>query len=333
MRNKLILISVTAIAAIAAATLFMRPDAEAPTPAAQEEAHGEHGHGHDHDEHGHGKEGREEEGHVAVTPEIAAQSGITLEEVGPAKVRETVELTGRILLNQNATASVKARYPGIVRDVKKSVGEIVAKGDVLALVESNDSLQVYPVTAPLGGTVLERTVNAGDTTGDAPIFVISDLSQLWAEFHVFPQDSKHVQMGQSVDVSSVQENIRGQAQIIAMLPMAESATQTLVVRALLPNEQRQWRPSMIAHGDVATSEHDVLLAVRTEAIQRMGDDSVIFVQEGNGFEMRKLKLGATDSQWSEVLDGADLGDRYAVKNSFLLKAELGKSEAGHSHDH
>lgn len=335
MRNENILIMSVLAAVIIGGFMLWRGDSPEATntPAAKEAAH-EHSEG-EKDEHGHahGEEEHGEEGHVAVTEEVAAESGITVEEVAPATVRETVQLTGRILLNQNTSAYVKARFPGVVREVRKSVGETVAKGDVLATVESNDSLQVYPVTAPLGGTVLERNVNAGDTAVDAPIFVISDLTQLWAEFHVFPQDSKHVQMGQNVRVSGIQDNIAGQAQVISMLPVAESATQTLVVRALLPNPEGKWRPSMIVHGDVATAEKDVLLAVKTEAIQRMGEDSVVFVQEGDRFAVRKLKLGISDAELTEVLEGVDIGDKYAATNSFLLKAELGKAEAGHDHAH
>ncbi len=330
MRNKKILTLAVLAALIIGGFMFWREDGHEHAPAEQqahahsEEEKDEHGHAHGEGEHG-------EEGHVEVTQEIAVESGITVEEVAPATVRETVQLTGRILLNQNISAYVKARFSGVVREVKKSVGDTVAKGDVLAMVESNDSLQVYPVTAPLGGTVLERSVNAGDTASDAPIFVISDLSQLWTEFHVFPQDSRHVQMNQNVRVSGIQDNLVGDAQVFSMLPVAESATQTLVMRALLPNPEGKWRPSMIVHGDVATAEKDVSLAVKTEAIQRIGEDSVVFVQEGDRFEMRKLKLGISDAEMTEVLEGVNAGEKYASTNSFLLKAELGKSEANHEH--
>jgi len=55
------------------------------------------------------------------------------------------------------------------------------------------------------------------------------------------------------------------------------------------------------------------------------------VQYGNQFEARPLELGRSDGKWVEVLSGITAGEKYAGKNSFVLKADLGK--AGASHDH
>ncbi len=67
---------------------------------------------------------------------------------------------------------------------------------------------------------------------------------------------------------------------------------------------------------------------------------MVFVQEGDAFEARAIKPGrqgsgpgAPGAELVEVLDGIAAGERYVGKNSFILKAELGKSEAGHDHAH
>ena len=49
------------------------------------------------------------------------------------------------------------------------------------------------------------------------------------------------------------------------------------------------------------------------------------------FEVRPLELGRSDGQWVEVVKGLSAGERYAATNSFVLKAELGKSGATHDH--
>jgi len=43
--------------------------------------------------------------------------------------------------------------------------------------------------------------------------------------------------------------------------------------------------------------------------------------------------GRTDGEWTEVRSGLSPGDRVVVENSFVLKSELLKSEAGHGHAH
>ncbi|MCA1852010.1 MAG: HlyD family secretion protein, partial [Beggiatoa sp.] len=78
-------------------------------------------------------------------------------------------------------------------------------------------------------------------------------------------------------------------------------------------------------------ERTVPVAVAAEAIQSYRDWSVVFVQYGDLFEVRPLELGSRDRQWVEVVQGLSAGERYATRNSFVLKAELGKSGATHDH--
>ena len=75
----------------------------------------------------------------------------------------------------------------------------------------------------------------------------------------------------------------------------------------------------------------VNLAVRNEAIQTLEGGSVVFVLDADGFEPRQVQLGRTDSTFTEIVDGLDAGASYVVKNSFILKSELGKEGAEHGH--
>ncbi|MER2520634.1 MAG: efflux RND transporter periplasmic adaptor subunit [Bdellovibrionales bacterium] len=262
-----------------------------------------------------------------IAKDAADAAGIKTEEVGSATVRETIMLTGRITLNQNTTAQVKARFPGIVREVKKGQGESVHKDDVLALVESNDSLQVYPVKAPIGGVILARNTNIGDVAGDQPLFTIANVSDVWAEFHVFPRDIDQIKRGQMVHVTSFEGEHTGQAPIAIMSPIAEASSQTIVARATLPNPEGLWHSGMTVRGDVEVSAKEVLLAVKTTAIQRMENNTVVFVQNGDRYAMRPIKTGLSDNQWTEVLDGLQVGESYVTENSFLIKADIGKAGA------
>ena len=75
----------------------------------------------------------------------------------------------------------------------------------------------------------------------------------------------------------------------------------------------------------------VPVAVSVDAIQTFRDWQVVFAQYGDWFEVRPLELGRRDDQWVEVVTGLSVGERYAATNSFVLKAELGKSGASYEH--
>ncbi len=271
------------------------------------------------------------EGRTTITKESAEISGVKTEEAGPATVCETIGLTGRIVLNPNATANVKARFPGVIRSVKKGLGEAVKAGDVLATVESNESLQVYAVKSPISGVILSRNANIGEVAGEMPLFTVANLSNLWAEFHVFQRDLDRVKVGQPIRVRSVEGKTETLGTINSLLPVTEKSSQTVVARVTIDNAQGQWRSGMTVRGDVVVTEREVPLAVKSSALQRFRDFTVVFAQVGETYEVRMLELGTNDGEWVEVLSGIKPGTRYVSENSFLIRADIEKSGASHDH--
>ncbi|TAF14575.1 MAG: HlyD family efflux transporter periplasmic adaptor subunit [Alphaproteobacteria bacterium] len=271
------------------------------------------------------------EGRTLISKESAELSGVKTQLAGPATIRETITLTGRLALNPNATAHVKARFAGVIRSVKKSLGDTVKAGEVLATVESNESLQVYAVPSPINGVVLARHANTGEAIAADELFAISDLSKVWAEFHVFQRDIEKVKIGQKVLVRGVEGKMQSIGVIDSLLPIAETSSQTVVARVIIDNPQGNWRSGMTVLGDVVINERTVPLAVTSSALQRFRDFTVVFAQVGETYEVRMLELGTNDGEWVEVLGGIKPGTPYVSENSFLIRADIEKSGASHDH--
>ncbi len=227
---------------------------------------------------------------------------------------------------------MKARFTGAVRSVKAELGQKVKKGQVLATVESNESLQVFNVTAPISGTILKRNTNIGNLTGDEPMFTIVDLSKVWAKFHIFPKDTDQIKEGQSVTVHTL-GNVEKEAiaTIKMLLPTADALSQTYVAIVELDNENSDWRPGMTVEGDVAVSQENVGIVVPESAIQMMEGQTAIFVENNNSYEMRPVKTGKTDNQNIQILSGLSEGESYVSQGSFIIKADILKSGAAHEH--
>jgi membrane fusion protein, heavy metal efflux system len=271
------------------------------------------------------------EGRVQIAPSAAEAAGLVVETAGPAAVRETLSLTGAIQANPGRLARVRARFPGVIREVRKGLGEPVVAGNVLATVQSNDSLQVYPVIAPIGGAVLVRDAVAGEATGEEPLFVVGDLSKVWAELDVFGRDLARVKPGQPVRVASLEGDTTGEGTVSVISPMATHSSQSVRARVVLDNAQRAWRPGQFVHGDVVVAQTQAPLAVKNSALQRFRDFTVVFARVGDTYEVRMLELGKTDGTWTEVLGGLEPGEEYVTENSFLIKADIEKSGASHDH--
>ncbi len=271
------------------------------------------------------------EGRTRMPAAVAEAAGVTIETAGPAVIRNNTRLMGRVVLNGDRFAEVKARFPGPVQSVHVKLGDTVRSGQALAVVENRDSLRSYTVTAPISGVVLARHTNVGDVAGDGPLFEIADLSELWLELHAFGDDAARLRSGQRVRLEAAAGGKVVETTLQRVLPLASATSQTVIARALLPNAQGEWRPGMAVSAEVTLAERQVPLAVKTAGLQRFRDFTVVFAQVGDTYEVRMLELGERDGEWVEVLGGIDPGTPYVVEQSFLIKADIDKSGASHDH--
>ncbi|OHD06227.1 efflux RND transporter periplasmic adaptor subunit [Sphingopyxis sp. RIFCSPHIGHO2_12_FULL_65_19] len=272
------------------------------------------------------------EGRTVIAPEAAKAGGVKVEAAGPATVSDLIDMGGRIEITPEGKADVRARLPGLIVSLNGKLGQQVRRGQVLARVESSHSLQIYTVPAPISGTIVEKNVNVGDTTGDRALFVIADPTKLHAEFFVYPRDAERVRVGQPVSLKSLSGEARFQAEVEAVLPTADVASQTMLAHVHLPPvASREFRPGIGVEGSFAVSQANVPLAVRTKAIQRFRDFEVVFAKVGTTYEVRMLEIGRRTPEWAEVLGGLAPGEVYVVDGAFLIRADIEKSGASHDH--
>jgi len=198
--------------------------------------------------------------------------------------------------------------------------------------KTDRSLTRYEVRALFDGMVIEKHISVGESVKeDADIFVLADLSTVWVGVTVYAKDLNVVKTGQTVTVKSEALGLKTAGMLTYLGPLVGEQTRTAKGRVVVQNTEGQWRPGLFVTVEIVQEEVSVPVAVPVDALQTYRDWSVVFVQYGDLFEVRPLELGRNDGKWVEVLHGLSLGERYVARNSFILKAELGK--AGATHDH
>ena len=271
------------------------------------------------------------EGRTRITADAAKAGGIEIETVGPATIGETRELYGTVQLATTARSEIRGQFPGRIVSVTKQVGDTVKRGQLLARIESSESLQVYPVYSTVSGVVAERNGNPGDVTFDRALYVIIDPAQTTVVFNIFPKDLGAIQPGMAVQIETMEGTAIAAARLGQYLPDGNVETGTALVRASVPNRGGRLRPGMALRGRVTINAVQVPLAVRTEALQRFRDFTVVFANYGQDYEVRMLELGRKSPEWTEVLSGIKPGTPYAAKGAFLIRADIEKSGASHDH--
>jgi cobalt-zinc-cadmium efflux system membrane fusion protein len=271
------------------------------------------------------------EGRSTIAAQTAQAMGVATAEAGPATLKLQLSLSGVIQADPARVSRVRARYPGIVREVAVQPWTTVAKGALLANVQSNESLQNYAVTAPIGGVIVEHRAQVGEATGEEMLFTIVDLSRVWVELDVFQNDLARIEDNQPVEVFDLDGRKLADGRVSRIAPLAVHGSQSVRARVVLDNATGALRPGQFVSGRVTVSEFQSALAVEKSALQRFRDFDVVFEQVGDTYEIRPLELGRADATYVEVLAGLDAGARYVTRNSYLIKADIEKSGASHDH--
>jgi cobalt-zinc-cadmium efflux system membrane fusion protein len=336
---------------------------------------------------------------IKLTDAQIKTSAITLLKAGPQTIHTSMTLPGEIRFNEDKTAQVVPLLGGTVQAVQANIGDIVKRGQVLAVIASTElsdqrsqmltaekrlavarttfqrekklweekisaeqdyiqarqameeaqieqnntqqklralgasrgaagSLNSYELRAPFDGVVVEKHISLGQSVKvDSVLFTVSDLSTVWAEVAVPASDIDKVRVGESVTVkaSAFEAQVTGKVAYVGSL--LGTQTRTATARIVLANPKTAWRPGMFVNVDVEveSSQREVPVAVAASAIQTVEDKPTVFARVPDGFVAHVVKLGRKDASYVEVVNGLDAGQEYAAANSFVIKAELGKS--------
>jgi membrane fusion protein, heavy metal efflux system len=276
-----------------------------------------------------GKEGDEgSPNSITIDAEKIEAAGIATAKANQATLNLTRSLFGQFRANEENIAHIAPRFPGIIQKVDKRLGDHVEKGETLAVVESNESLDTYEVKSLISGTVIFRDTNLGEAVTEGQrLMTVADLSTLWVDLNAYPQDYHILKIGQSVSITASAMEKPLEAKIDYISPFGTEGTQTMLARVTVSNSDSHLRPGLFAEGSVLIGKEKVAIAVENKALQTWEDKDVVFVRDDDGFKATPVELGRTDGEFTEILSGLKAGDEYATTNSFLLKAELGKSMA------
>lgn len=271
--------------------------------------------------------------HIEWTSELLKEFGIETTIVGPGIINRNRELPGEIDFHLDYLAHVTSRYSGVVKDIYKHVGDAVKKGDVLAVLESNDSLTNYQVKAPLSGVIFEKHLTIGESVPDSTeIFKIADPSHLWVNFHIYSDIASSVKVGSPITIQN-ESGDRLSATIDFVSPMLSKNTRTRKARSSIKIKNSQWSSGQFVTVLFPLERIKGDIVIPKSALQKVDDKWVVFVKENEEIEPRTVLIGQEDDLNVVVIQGLQTGQTIVTKGSFILKAEMQKESFGDGHNH
>lgn len=364
---------------------------------ARHDDHGEDSHGHGEEQAGEGHE--EEEGKLHLSSAQIEATGVQLANAGPRELGTAISFPGEIRFDEDRTAHVVPRVPGVVEAVQAELGQAVKRGQVLAVIASQqisdlrseqqaaqrrlelarltfqreqqlwqerisaeqDYLQArqalqeaeialanarqkvaavgpagagnrYELRAPFDAVVVEKHLTVGEVVDETSnAFTLSDLNRVWATFAVTPRDLDKVVTGRNVTVSAPDLGAQVEGKVNYVGSLLGEQNRAATVRVTLANPNGAWRPGLFVNVAVSVERFNAAVVVPQSALQTWEAQTVVFARTEQGFEARPVKTGRRDAGQVEITTGLAAGTQVAAAGSFVLKSELGKGSAEHSH--
>jgi cobalt-zinc-cadmium efflux system membrane fusion protein len=193
----------------------------------------------------------------------------------------------------------------------------------------------YPLTAPIAGTVLARSVTPGFeiqgtySGGALPeLFTVGDLDVVWVFADIYEKDLARVHAGQHVDVSVMGSPKPFEGQVDYVADMLDAQTRTARLRCTIANPDHTLEPEM--YGTVRVSVAPIqALAVPRSAILHLAGQSLVFVERGPALDgrIRYERLPVVVDESAEgpfvpVEHGLDRGEKVVAQGADALSTRL-----------
>ena len=293
---------------------------------------------HDHENTGHPKHhddhGDEHGSRLSYSPEILKEFGIQIGTASGGVLEEIIELPGEIQIDPDRLAHITPRFDGVVKEVFKQIGDRVKKDELLAIIESNESLTAYELRSSINGIVIDMHFTKGETAQRPDhFFAVADLSEVWVNLSVYQKYIPQFRVGQPANIllSSDLPPLSGSISYIS--PTLDVQTRTATARVVLKNKDSKFRPGQFITGQVVVDRNNCKVLIPKTALETVNDQPVVFVKDEHGIESVPVQIGKKNNHSVEILSGLKIGQKYVKKGGFILKAQLEKGSFGGGHSH
>lgn len=189
------------------------------------------------------------------------------------------------------------------------------------------------VTSPIAGRVTAAPAVLGSyVTAGTELFRVADPQRIVVEAALPAQDAQRISIGDSAVVETA-SGVDVAARVRSITPAVDEESRSATAVLTLLGGSRALQPGEFVQARITPREQSGTggLTVPEDAVQTVEGRDVVFVRTSEGFQAASVNVGRRSGGRAEILSGVQPGQTIAGSGAFLLKAELGKSEAEHGH--
>jgi RND family efflux transporter MFP subunit len=252
----------------------------------------------------------------AIAADLAAQQQLVGADSDLALAESTLKRYQALLEKKSVSPQefdeVRSRQQAAVarRDMARA-GQAQTQA---ALSQARTSLDYSRIRAPFDGVVTEKKADPGTLASPGmPIFTVEDVRRYRLEADVNESDLQYVKTGQQVPVViDALSNSALKGRVVQMVPAADSASRTFLVKIELPTDARL-RSGLFGRAQFSRGQRQALMIPRTAIVERGQLQGIYVLDQNRVANLRYITLGKLSGADVEVLAGLQDGEQLVAK--------------------
>ena len=179
------------------------------------------------------------------------------------------------------------------------------------------------VRAPIAGMVVQKLVSPGQLiqAGATTCFMLSDVSTVWVQGHIFDRDLPSVRVGDPVEETNASLAAVFHGVVNYIGAMLDPTTRTTPVRIVTHNPGGVLKKDMFVEAVIHTRTQTKILTVPVSAVLRdTENEPLVYVEAQPGkFAQRIITIGPQQNDRVQVLSGLKEGEVVVSEGSIFLQ--------------
>jgi cobalt-zinc-cadmium efflux system membrane fusion protein len=179
------------------------------------------------------------------------------------------------------------------------------------------------VRAPISGIIVQKLVSPGMLiqAGSSVCFMLSDVSTVWVQGHIFDRDLPLVRVGDPVTETNPASAHTFRGTLGYVGAFVDPATRTTPVRIVTQNPEGLLKKDMFVEAVINTSTRSNILVVPVASVLRDDkNEPIVYVEAQRGkFAQRSITIGMQQDGMIAVTSGLQKGENVLADGSLFIQ--------------
>lgn len=241
-------------------------------------------------------------------------------EVGLATKAQVYQAEVALKNNRFDLEQLKQRQTSLEPVDSTSELEVQLKTAQLSLLQVEQSMSYLEVKAPVSGILTEMPFETGMSVQQgAKIGLIQKLDPIKIKAQLTEEQTRFANGKTELSYILQGTTKKDKARISFLSKVIDPELKSYELNLDVPNSDMALKPGMKVRIQLTEEQDQIVLTVPTSGIIKEGEETYLFVLNGDTVEKRKVQLGRTNEPIQEVVSGVKEGEQVVISNPGQLR--------------